>query len=343
VNLLAPPSLEAAIAAHVAEWEQPYVELAIHGTAQAQPIARAVNELCWRELGSPVADALFYRSSVTAVAGVALADGRRVVVKAHQPDRTQAHLRSALVLQRHLAATTDFAPQVIAGPLRLGSGLATVEEYRSGGVVRDGHEPVVRWALALGLHRVIVALESFVGRVELRSMELPVDSLWPVPHSRLFDFRATLRGADYIDDLAHAARLRMGAVGRSVISHNDWRAEHVRFQEDEISVAYDWDSLCYSDEATAVGAAAHMFCADWSRENVVQAPTLEEARAFVADYESACGKSFTRAERRACGASFTYAVAYTARCGHASGLDLREQPGNHQHLLATHGAGLLEL
>ena len=128
-----------------------------------------------------------------------------------------------------------------------------------------------------------------------------------------------------------------------MISHTDWRAEHVRFEGDAISIAYDWDSLCISLEPAAVGATAHMFCADWSRDDVAQAPTFEEARAFVGDYEMARGMHFTRDERRLCGGAFTYAVAYTARCGHASGVDLRHQPGNHQHLIAAHGTDLLDL
>jgi hypothetical protein len=86
-----------------------------------------------------------------------------------------------------------------------------------------------------------------------------------------------------------------------------------------------------------------MFCANWSRDDIAQAPTLDEARAFIAEYERARGRPFTGEERRACGGGFAYAVAYTARCGHASGLDIRHQPGNHQHLIETHGAGLLDL
>jgi hypothetical protein len=336
-------TLERAIDAHLAEWERPYVELAIHGSAEPRVIALALDAFCRRELNAPVVEAFFYRSSIGAVAGVALMDGRRVVIKAHQPNRVTAQLRDVLKLQRHLAANTGIAPHVIAGPLPLGSGLATVEEFRSDGEIRDGHEPTIRRALASGLHRVIRELETFADRVELRSIDPPGDSLWPVPHSRLFDFASTAEGAGYIDELAREARRRMQSAGPHVISHNDWRAEHVRFQADAISVAYDWDSLCVTHEPAAVGAAAHMFCADWSREDVVQAPTLEEARAFVDDYEAVRGGSFTPEERRACGASFTYAVAYTARCGHASGVDLRNQRGNHQHLVASHGMDLLAL
>ena len=64
---------------------------------------------------------------------------------------------------------------------------------------------------------------------------------------------------------------------------------------------------------------AHAFCADWSRQGDDQAPTLGEARAFVADHEAARGGAFAAAERRLVGAAFAYSVAYTTRCGHAFG------------------------
>jgi hypothetical protein len=92
-----------------------------------------------------------------------------------------------------------------------------------------------------------------------------------------------------------------------------------------------------------VGSVAHAFCADWTRAEHAQAPTLEEARAFVETYEDARGQPFASDERRLCGAGFAYAVAYTARCGHALGRDERAEPGTFQHLVATQGVELFEL
>jgi len=336
-------SLTDTIAAHLAEWEQPFVELAIHGTADARSIAAAIDRFCLRVLGASVAEPLFYRSSIGAVAGVRLTDGRRVVIKAHQPAQTALHLQRVANLQRHLAATEGIAPAIMAGPSPLGAGMAIAEEFCVRGDSRDGHQPAVRRALAAGLRRVICALDAFGSPAGLRSNDPAADSLWPAPHSRLFDFEATTRGAEYIDDLAREARRRMIPAGTRVISHGDWRTEQVRFEGDRISIAYDWDSLCTTWEPAAVGAAAHMFCADWSRDDVAQAPTLDEAIAFVSDYEAERGKPFTSEERRLCGAAFGYAVAYTARCGHAAGVDIRHQPGNHQNLIHLHGTALLDL
>jgi hypothetical protein len=167
--------------------------------------------------------------------------------------------------------------------------------------------------------------------------------LWPTPHSKLFDFDATTSGAEYIDQLARKARARMTAVGRTVIGHGDWRAEHVRFEGSIVTMGFDWDSLCKALEPALVGATAHMFCSDWSREDHIQAPAMEEARAFVTEYEAAARRPFSPEERRCCGAAFAYAVAYTSRCGHAAGIDARKVPGTFQHLIEREGDRLLDL
>jgi phosphotransferase family enzyme len=274
-----------------------------------------------------------------------LLDPRNVVIKAHQPDWERQRLDEVARLQSAIATETGLAPRVLRGPAPLGAGFATVEEYVDRGSIRNGHEPAVRRALAHALHLVVERLSRWMPASALPGSLLssaPANALWPRPHSRLFDFDATHAGAEFIDEIAAAARARMLPAGRHVIGHGDWRAEHVRFDGDIPLVAFDWDSLCTDREPALIGATAHMFCADWSRADGVQAPTLAEARAFVADYEAVARRQFTPGERALCGAAFAYAVAYTSRCGHASGVDTRDQPGSFQHLIATHGTQLLE-
>jgi hypothetical protein len=333
------------IAAHLAEWDVAHVELAIYGTGDAGRVAHAIEEFCRRELGAAPDRTLFYRSSIGAVVGLELLDGRKVVIKAHQPDWVPGRLAEIARLQSVVAKETGLAPGVLREPAPLGKGFATIEEYVSRGSVRDGHEPVIRRALARSLHSVVHCLASAAPSSALPSSILtaiPTGGLWPRPHSRLFDFEATRDGAEYIDELAAEARNRMAPVGARVIGHSDWRVEHVRFEGDVPVVAFDWDGLSIECEAALVGLNAHMFCADWSRDDVVQAPTLDEARAFVSEYEDAAERNFTAAERRLCGAAFAYSVAYTSRCGHACGVDSREQAGTFQNLIATAGVRLLD-
>jgi len=345
-NSPAVDDIERVIGAHLAEWDAAHVELSIYGVSEPATIAGAIVEFCYKELRVVVAGALFYRSSAGAVAGLELDDGRRVVVKAHQPDWTRARLEEIVRLQTHLAGRGLFAPTVLAGPAPLGRGLAVVEEYIDRGAVADAHRPEIRRALAGTLRAVVEALEPFVATSTLPSQGpwAPlIDGLWPTPHSRLFDFEATRAGAEDIDALAAAARARMAPAGRLVLGHGDWRAEHVHFEDTTPIVAFDWDSLCKEPEPALVGYTAHAFCADWSRPNHVQAPTLDEARSFIADYEAARGQPFDSAERRLFGGAFAYSVAYSARCGHALGHDDRCKPGNFQYLVATYGDGLLAL
>jgi hypothetical protein len=289
---------------------------------------------------------LFYQSSIGAVAGLELEDGRRVVVKGHQPSTSPASLEEIVRHQRSVQSQLGMAPRVLAGPLPFGHGAAIVEQFVAHGAIRNGHEPSVRRALAESLLAIVECLSPAYDSSELRSgllADTRRKELWPTPHSKLFDFAATTRGAEYIDEVAATARMRMIPAGRGVIGHGDWRAEHVRFEGDAPLVGFDWDSLQKSSEPALVGSTAHMFCADWSKEGHVQAPTLDEARAFVVEYEAARGSAFTRAERSLCAAVFAYSVAYTCRCGHAAGVDARDVPGNFQHLLASAGERLFDL
>jgi hypothetical protein len=344
------------IAAHLREWgDAPaHVELAVFGSDEPRAIAEELDRFCRRELGAGVARGIFHQSSIGCVSGLALSDGRRVVVKGHQPDWDEAWLREIVRVQMHLASRGMFATTVCGGPATLGHGLAIVEAFVERGVTRDAHEPVVRRALARALWQMVVALEPLAASSALRAPQLgdSPDALWPTPHSKLFDFAATAAGAEWIDDVARVARAQMVAataagVGEVVIAHGDWRAEHVRFEaadSDRIVGAFDWDSLSKMREPALVGYTAHAFCADWTQaERIAPAPTLDEARAFIGDYEAARGRAFTPDERRSCAAAFAYWCAYTARCGWAVGTDERDRPGTFQALVALHGARLLEV
>ena len=337
------------IAAHLREWEPSpaYVELAIFGTDNPQQIAGSIDAFCRKELGSGVKCAAFHQSSIGSVTGVELEDARRVVIKAHQPERTVDWLREVVRVQRHLASRGLYATTVLAGPAPLARGHAIVEVFVDAGSAESGHEAEIRRALAIGLHRIVEGCRSLVADSILTPQlltEPPTNQLWPTPHSKLFDFAATQAGAEWIDSVASAARRQMAPAGEIVIGHGDWRVEHVRFEGGDPVVAFDWDSLCREREPALVGYTSHAFCADWTRHHAIApAPTLEEARSFVAEYEKARGATFSKDERRLCGAALAYSCAYTARCGHSSGVDEREKPGTFMHLVAREGLRLLEL
>jgi len=135
--------LAAVIAAHLAEWE-PYpafVELAIYDSADASFVAKTLNEFCLRTLGSPVARSLFHQSSIGSVTGILLEDGRSIVIKAHQPDRSPQVLAEVARVQSYLAERRLLATEIIVGPLPLGRGHAIVERFADIGSKADGHRP----------------------------------------------------------------------------------------------------------------------------------------------------------------------------------------------------------
>ena len=187
----------------------------------------------------------------------------------------------------------------------------------------------MRAALARGLCAIVAACRPLVGSSTLRGHYLarvPDDALWPA------ELDASERGVEWIDEVARAARARMQPAGELVIGHGDWRVQHVRFEGDRIVGAFDWDGLCKEREPALVGFTAFAFCVDWSRTPVPLTP-LDDARAFIADYEAARGRAFDADERRLCGAMFAYSYAYLARC----------LPGTFRDFVASHGPTLLEL
>jgi hypothetical protein len=334
------------IAQQLSEWETPYVDIAVFGSTDPLTIARTVDDFCRDHLGAGITEYLFCNASIGSVHGVALENGKRVVVKAQQPDKPLDVLREVSRTQSFLAERGLFAPKVLVSPAPFALGHASIEDFIDVGATTDAHRPEIRAALASSLHAITDACRPLVPISQLAShilADLPASQLWAKPHSKLFDFEATSAGADYIDDVARAARQQMVPRGDIVIGHCDWRAEHVRFVDDEPVAAFDWDSLCKVREPFLAGFTAHAFCADWTVQGRAQVPTFDEARAFVADYEQARGRPFDRDERRACGAAFAYSCTYTARCGHALGQDQREEVGTFQHLVAKHGARLIDL
>jgi hypothetical protein len=75
------------------------VEYLVFGTRDDSEIDALVDGFCRRELGSGVSEVLFRATSVGVVRGVRLSDGRRVVVKSHQPRESRTRLQTVHELQ----------------------------------------------------------------------------------------------------------------------------------------------------------------------------------------------------------------------------------------------------
>jgi Ser/Thr protein kinase RdoA (MazF antagonist) len=317
-----------------------------------------LDRFCRTGLGTAVRRRLWCRRGVGAVFGLELADGRRVVVKAHRPGVEASYLGAVQAAQRHLAEAGIPAPAPLAGPGRLGSGLGTAETLLADGGWADPHAAPVRAQMAAALALVVAAGRALVRTPGLRAgpMEPPAAALWPTPHDPRFDFAADAAGAAWIDRIAErATAIQRESRGRDlVVGHTDWRVQNLRFDgRGRVCAVYDWDSLRVLPEPMLAGKQAANFTADWSRPGGRQYPSIDEALAFVADYEAARGVPFDDAQRRLARASLAAALAYISRCEHsdaATGFGRRHPrpapPGPYpadsaRSLLAVHAESLL--
>ncbi|TMF52461.1 MAG: hypothetical protein E6I32_00610 [Chloroflexi bacterium] len=335
------------IANFLAQWDAAFVELAIFGTSKPDRIAELANDFCQKNLGSAVKEFLFYESSQGAVFGLCLSDDRRVVVKAHQPTRSLDFLHAVYNVQHHLATHGFPCPTPILGPTPLGRGYTIVEELVDTGVYADAHQPSIRRVMAEKLYQLVDLTRGLASIPGLQSGMLNIfatGSLWPTPHSRIFDFEATAAGSEWIDDYARRAKQALSnSVGETVIGHTDWSVKHFRFVDGKASVIYDWDSLALEKEPVIVGDAARGFTMTWHLD-VPLAPTPDEARAFIAEYEAVRGSAFTKAEWATIAAAATFAIAYSARCENCLDAEATTFPeGSYREALSRYGEVFLNL
>jgi hypothetical protein len=292
-------------------WPEAPIERSIFGTADPAEIWGQVLELC------PDAVSCFaFEASVGAVFGLVLRDRSRIALKVHVDRVGEDYLLAAQRVQRQLFDRGFPCPEPLGVRQR-----ATMEEWRDQGDYRDAHEPGVRRAIAeqlAALLRLTAEFEPIAGLDPF--LPRTGDRLWPVPHNVLFDFEATARGAEWIDEIALAAKEpRDAGPGPEVIAHHDWVTKHFRFDESlRPTVIYDWDSVSTDLETSFVGEAAATFTYT-DRLPVALWPTVEEAEAFVRDYSEARGEPFTADERRALNAAAVYSRAYSTRCVNALG------------------------
>ena len=221
------------ITSWIAQWETHFVEPAVFGTTDPARIACLIDGFCQKELGAAVADYLFYESSIGAVCGVCLMDGRRVVVKVHQSSHSLDFLHAVVQVQHYLLDHGYPCPKPLLDPRPLAHGIATTEELVDEGVYHQASDPTVRRSMAemlawlLQLTRTPEALPG----VHLAALDtrLPVGVIWPTPHSKLFDFEATATGAEWIDEIArHAQAMKLRGAGHLVLGHTDWGVKHFR-------------------------------------------------------------------------------------------------------------------
>lgn len=145
--------------------------------------------------------------------GIELKDGRRAVIKARPPLQTnpaiplgRRALEGVIAVMYELADSGFPCPRTLLSPRPMGRGGATVEEMIEDGGRGDGLDPRCQRMIAEGLAQVLALLRDASDEYGYLAWSSLGKSLYPEPHSKLFDFEATAGGAEWIDDFARRAR-----------------------------------------------------------------------------------------------------------------------------------------
>lgn len=298
------------------------------GTDSAAQVESIMASLMAVSLGCNQPECFLFEMSVGATFGVRYGvryggldnSGRRCLLKVFLPGSDVDELQRQARFQAWLSAHSFPCPLMLHEPAVHESHIYVIEGYLDLGDRADGHRSLDRKLLASELARLID-----LGKHYPHQNELPLHALqglsygpWPQPHNVLFDFEATRQGAEWIDAIGSRYKPILDSCNEAlVIGHMDWGAKHCRINNGEVSAIYDWASVARMPESRIVGQAAATFTTSWYVEGPNR-PDLVEVKAFVAEYQTARGRTFSLSELKTLVAAIYFGAAYGARCEHAN-------------------------
>ncbi len=293
------------------------VERAVFGAVTADDVTAWLDRHVTRRLSARVSQVLFRTGRVSAVYGLRLSDGTSVVAKVYSRPVNSAALAAAVACQSSLAAAGYPCPVPVDGPAVTDTRTVLLESLLHAGQRGDAHRTGIRRGIArslawqVGLLRAVP--QATRGLTDPPAWARYQEGPWPAPHDRIFDFTVTPSGYEWLDKLAGgAASVLEQAVGPQVAGHSDWYCGNLRFSNDDVVAAYDWDSLITDSEAVIAGLSAGCYTAD--SIDGPEAPTPEDTRAFLIDYDIARHERFCAAEQATAAAAAAWVMAYNARC-----------------------------
>lgn len=291
------------------------LEVEVFGTANASLVAEVMSSIAVATTGERVSSGLWYRSSVAAVAGVRLGDGREAVVRGYQSSASEEFIEGVVRVQRHLADAGFPCPTPLGGAVTVAGVQGRAESMLPDPGPRRFTTSEMA-SSASGLAQMVgLAAGLAPAGLDRHPMALADTKLYPTPHAPLFDFEATATGAEWIDEIAAAARAGM-TDSSLVIAHGDWTARNIRLGATGLVSAYDWESLQLCPESTALGVAAATWRALGDPAEPV-APAAPEIVRYIESYEQARSGALSDDQHRSARAAAVFTLAYAARCEHA--------------------------
>jgi hypothetical protein len=268
-----------------------------------------LDDWCACVLGSRPVEVMFVAGHFANAVGLALADGRRVVVK-RRPlgDRTYA----VLAVQRRLFDAGFACPEPLGSPAPLAEMLAAADAYVASDElvgsppVEDSAHTLARLVQLTGDptdHPALVDPLPWVAWDQQRS------SNWPLPDDLDVDLNHP-PGPRWLEQAAERVRDRLTRDDALlVIGHCDWEAHNLGFKDGQISVVYDWDSLGVRSEPALAGAAAAVFA---SARGGPIAADLAQSEAFLEEY-ARLRSNWTAAHHEVAWAAGLWVLLYNAR------------------------------
>ena len=293
-------------------------------------------EWCRTHLHSLAVEAVSHShpGQMAQVFGVRLDDGREVVVKARPSEA--GRVEACVEIQRQLADAGLPCASPITDAIVEHGVAVHAEEWRPGGSVRhdDGSEHAAQSAQVLAeLMRVSSALPVLL-RLPLPNpvwVQWDHDNPGGWPRHDAVDEQQVRTGIalpSWLEGVQQRVSARINHSGLPpVIGHADWEAQNLRWDGGVIHTIHDWDSLAALPEAALVGAACGAFA---STDTPTLAP-LPSSKAFIAAYEEAAHRRFTKDELEVAWAASMFPAAHNSRAeilfGHprVAASSLREQ------------------
>ena len=282
-----------------------------------QEIAALVEHLACVELGQEIRGAFFAEKSVGAVFGLELESGERLVLKLFPPSKSFTQLTAMQQCLNKLVHSGFPAPPPRSSLFQTDDGMTGAFYAFMDGTLRNGHEPIVRQELArvLAQQAALLTTENATG---LPLSPMRERRLWPVPNRSFLTLDETPE-TRWFDEIGRRAQSSIRNKALPLVpAHLDWGVKNCRFEQDKVCVVYDWHSLFAASEAEMVGRAAVQFTAQWAFPAPIT-PTLAEASAFVREYQTARGRSFSKVERAVVADAADYMLAQDARIEIAAG------------------------